>query len=250
MAKFEVDADFSSQDRETILESLDSWESENTDLLDTIDKLEKMGEPPNDMEEDYRKGFGHFRQHMLGQKERAKKEKKSRRLTACRLKAKIIPEVQMMLQAQFRELSDEDLEALLDALDGWEQDSMNLIHMIENMKRVGDPPETMDPDYRKHLIQFRLHILSQEEKARRDKKVIRERATMLKAKVIMMQQNRGVDKVFDQAAEDAGKVKTEAKPTVGKMTAEDALAKGIITQEEYDNLKKKEQAKQPDPSEQ
>jgi hypothetical protein len=192
MAKFELEAEFSEIDLETILDALDGWETDNSHLLMMIDKLEQMGEPPADMDDDYKNGFGAFRQSLLSQKEAAKKNKKVRREKATLLKAKII-------QKQHGDFNGADLETILDALDGWEAESMSLLQMVEKMKQMGEPPDDMDEDYRKHCIQFRNHIISQEDKARKDKKVIREKSTLLKAKVILLQQQRGIDELFAQA---------------------------------------------------
>ena len=90
MAKFELDADFNDSELETLLDSLDEWESQSAELLNMIDKLRKMGDPPDGADEDYKRDFGQFRDHILGQEQKAKKDKKVRREKATLLKAKVI----------------------------------------------------------------------------------------------------------------------------------------------------------------
>lgn len=97
------------------------------------------------------------------------------------------------------EFTNQDLEALLDALDGWEMKDIELLELIEKLKNIPDPPDDADPEYKENFIEFKKHMLSQEHRARSNKKQRREKAVLLKAKIILMNQSRAADKFMEEA---------------------------------------------------
>lgn len=97
------------------------------------------------------------------------------------------------------EFTPQDLEVMLDALDEWETKDVELLELIEKLKHIPDPPEDANEQYREHFLEFKKHMLSQEHKARSNKKQRREKAVLLKAKIILMNQSRAADQIMEEA---------------------------------------------------
>jgi hypothetical protein len=110
------------------------------------------------------------------------------------------------------EFTPQDLDTILDALDEWETKDVELLELIEKLKHIPDPPEDANPEYREYFLEFKKHMLSQEHKARSNKKQRRERAVLLKAKIILMNQSRAADKLFDESSGPKPKRRTITDP--------------------------------------
>lgn len=111
-----------------------------------------------------------------------------------------------------RDFTSQELDALMDALDDWEYRDVEMLSVIERLKRLPEPPAINEEDfeteesfnyaknYRESFVSFKKQMLEQEDKARSDRKFRRERATMLKAKIILMKDSKAADDIFDDAA--------------------------------------------------
>jgi len=97
------------------------------------------------------------------------------------------------------EFTPQDLDTLLDALDEWETKDVELLELIEKLKHIPDPPEDANEQYRETFLEFKKQMLSQEPKARSNKKQRREKAVLLKAKIILINQSRAADKLMEEA---------------------------------------------------
>src|SRR4051812_42429137 len=98
------------------------------------------------------------------------------------------------LEADF---TTKDMDIILDALDEWETKDAGLLEFIEKLKTVPDPKE--DVESRENFMEFKKQMLSQESKARSNKKHRREQAVLLKAKIILMNQDKAVNKLFEDS---------------------------------------------------
>jgi hypothetical protein len=99
------------------------------------------------------------------------------------------------LEADFTE---QDLQTMLDALDDWEMQDMGFLELIDKIKHIPNPPEDSSPDYVEAFTEFKKHMLSQEDKVRKNRNIRREKATLLKAKIILMNQARAAEKFLDE----------------------------------------------------
>ncbi len=102
------------------------------------------------------------------------------------------------LEADFTE---QDLSTLLDALDEWEMQDIGLLDLIDKLRHIPDPPDDADPDYTHAFEEFKNHMLSQEDKVRRSRTVRREKAILLKAKIILMKQARAADRLLAESGD-------------------------------------------------
>jgi len=101
------------------------------------------------------------------------------------------------------EFTKEDLKTILESLEDWEAKD-GLLYTIEKLKQMRNPEEGEVPDdFREAFVSFRTYMLNQEGEARMNKELRRERATLLKAKIILMNQRKAAEKAFDNALDDA-----------------------------------------------
>ena len=105
------------------------------------------------------------------------------------------------------DFTKQDLDTLLDALDEWETKGQDLLHIIEKLKIIPDPTDDVPEEYREGFLNFKRSMLAQEPEAKKDKKMRREIATMMKAKIILMNQSRAADQMMDEAREEGRKGK-------------------------------------------
>lgn len=102
------------------------------------------------------------------------------------------------------EFTKEDLKTILESLDDWEGKDMELLHIIEKLRQMRNPEEGEVPDeFREGFISFRTHMLNQEGEARKNREIRRERATLLKAKIILMNQRKAAEKAFELALDES-----------------------------------------------
>lgn len=97
------------------------------------------------------------------------------------------------------EFTKEDLKTILESLCEWEGKD-DMLSTIEKVKQIRNPEEGEVPDdFRDAFISFRTKLLRQEGEARNNREIRCERATLLKAKIILMNQRRAAEKAFDSA---------------------------------------------------
>lgn len=98
------------------------------------------------------------------------------------------------------DFSDQDMDVIIEAVEDWETRDMELLTLIDKLRLIPDPPDDPEnPEYREHFLEFKKHMLGQESKAKETRKMRRERATMLKAKIILMKQARTAEKLMEEA---------------------------------------------------
>jgi hypothetical protein len=91
-----------------------------------------------------------------------------------------------------------DLDTILDALDELERKDLEFLPSIEKLLKI--LPEPRCEEHHQAYSDFRKDLLGQEAKMKKQKKMARERITLLKAKIIMLQQAAGVEQLFDEAS--------------------------------------------------
>lgn len=101
------------------------------------------------------------------------------------------------------EFTKEDLKTILESLEDWEGKD-DMLSTIQKLKQMRNPEEGEVPDdFREAFISFRTHLLNQEGEARNNREIRCERATLLKAKIILINQRRAAEKAFDNALNDS-----------------------------------------------
>ena len=91
-----------------------------------------------------------------------------------------------------------DLDTILDALDELERKDLEYLPSIEKMLKI--LPEPRCEEHHQAYAEFRKDLIGQQEKLRKQKKMAREKITLLKAKIIMMQQADSIDQLFEDSA--------------------------------------------------
>jgi|SRR5215831_9524301 len=91
------------------------------------------------------------------------------------------------------DFTDSDLDTILDALDEMERKDAEYLPSIEKLLKI--LPEPSDPELHHAYGEFRKDMARQEKKLKQEKKLRRERITLLKAKIIMLQQERAIDRL-------------------------------------------------------
>ncbi len=94
------------------------------------------------------------------------------------------------------ELSSEDMEMILDALDHWESRDQSLLEVIDKLRHIPDPPDDMEECHREAFFEFKKHMLDQESKLKADRIIRREKAILLKAKIILLNQRTTAERVL------------------------------------------------------
>jgi hypothetical protein len=103
------------------------------------------------------------------------------------------------------DFTKEDYRTILEALDDWEFKDVELLNMIQKLKHLEDPPEGSCPDdFRESFMSFRQHMLSQEADAKQRREIRREKSTLLKAKIILMNQRKAAEKALEDASSGRG----------------------------------------------
>jgi hypothetical protein len=101
------------------------------------------------------------------------------------------------------DFTDSDLDTILDALDEMERKDAEYLPSIEKLLKI--LPEPSDPELHRAYGEFRKDMAKQEKKLKQEKKIRREKITLLKAKIIMLQQERAIDRLGDPDPEESEK---------------------------------------------
>src|SRR5262252_642631 len=91
------------------------------------------------------------------------------------------------------EFTDADLDTILDALDEMERKDAEFLPGIEKLLKI--LPEPRCEEHHRAYAEFRQDMLKQESKLKKEKKIRREKITLLKAKIIVLQQDRAIERL-------------------------------------------------------
>ena len=105
------------------------------------------------------------------------------------------------------EFTQSDLETLLDALYTYEAKDDDIPDKLEIL--VKTLPDICDDEENSNILRkIKCDLTSKESKLRKERKIRRERITMLKAKIIQAQQEYATDKLFN-GGDDADEEKSD-----------------------------------------
>jgi MarR-like DNA-binding transcriptional regulator SgrR of sgrS sRNA len=99
------------------------------------------------------------------------------------------------------DFTKDDMQTILDALESWEAKDLELLETIEKLKHMNTPEEGEVPEnFRESFCSFRTHMLNQESRAKKDREIRREKCTLLKAKIILMNQRKAAEQALEEAS--------------------------------------------------
>lgn len=124
-------------------------------------------------------------------------------------------------------LTPDDLEILIDAMGDWESTGNNDFHVMNFVRNAIMPPDD-DPSF-----EFVKHIKDHFQKREKDIKATRslrqEKATLLKAKLMLLRRETGIDQLFEEAkttsVTEPDKQVKEAPATFDEAAKKAALGK-------------------------
>lgn len=120
----------------------------------------------------------------------------------------------------------EDVETLLEAMNDWEAISSQEWHMMNMVKSAPMPPD----DHEAYdMVQHVKDYFKKREKDINDSRVTKqERACFLKAKLMLVRRDMGINQLFEMASEQVPEVsQAVAAPIEAKSAAQSALDKAL-----------------------
>jgi hypothetical protein len=97
-----------------------------------------------------------------------------------------------VLESSFTE---DDLSLVFEALDEWERMGTELLFFIQQFEQMPPLPENASPEVVEHVNRIRNHYLSIKKDAELTIKVRRERACLVKAKVVLQKTELAIEKL-------------------------------------------------------
>jgi len=97
------------------------------------------------------------------------------------------------------EITESDFETIMEALNCWEIQCNADLDLIKRLKDLPDP-EFPDKETLEQFRAWKNSLLSREPKLKKDGRIRMEKAIMLKAKLLMMNQQQATDKFLDIAS--------------------------------------------------
>jgi hypothetical protein len=91
--------------------------------------------------------------------------------------------------------TEEDLSLLFEALDEWERLGTETLFFIQQFEQMPPLPENTSPEVVEHVNRLRNHYLSIRKDAEQTIKVRRERACLVKAKVVLQKTDLAIEKL-------------------------------------------------------
>jgi hypothetical protein len=107
--------------------------------------------------------------------------------------------------------SRDDISTLLEAMSEWESLGNQELYLLNTIKGMPLPPE--DHEAYEMVSHIKSHFQQKEKSIRASHDVRQEKAVFLKAKLMLVRRDMGIDKLFEMAAEDlaAPPIKKEAE---------------------------------------
>ncbi len=107
------------------------------------------------------------------------------------------------------DLNDADLDTILDALDLMERKDTECLPSMEILMKI--MPEPRDEERHQAYAEFRRDMKNKEKQLQIEKKIRREKITLLKAKIIMWQQDEAIEHIGDPDPEEKDSDRTKKK---------------------------------------
>lgn len=97
-------------------------------------------------------------------------------------------------------LTPEDVEVLIESMDFWETSGNREFHIMQMFKNMPLPEQ--DHEAYEPVKEAKQYFAARERDIKADRSLRKEKATILKAKLMLMRSDMTVDRVFDNAVED------------------------------------------------
>jgi hypothetical protein len=128
--------------------------------------------------------------------------------------------------------SRHDIETLIESMSDWETLGNEEFHILNMVKSAPMPPE--DHEAYEMMRSIKDHFSKREMEIKENRGMRQERATLLKAKLMLVRSDMGIDQLFEMATESATKEKSEVnsqkevKPCAGSDKTALELAEYFI----------------------
>lgn len=101
-------------------------------------------------------------------------------------------------------LNANDIEILIESVDSWETSGNRDFHIMNMVKNAMMPDR--DDDSYEFIKQVKDHFISREREIKADRSLRQEKATLLKAKLMLMRDDIGIDQLFEESSEPVAKM--------------------------------------------
>lgn len=125
--------------------------------------------------------------------------------------------------------SRKDIETLIEAIGDWEQLGNHDFHVLNMIKNIPIPPEE-DEDAHEAITQIKDHFRRREKDILRSRDVRQEQAVFLKAKLMLIRKDLGIDQLFEMAADASIESQPEA--------AEQKVVPKKVKKSEFEKLRR------------
>jgi len=127
-------------------------------------------------------------------------------------------------------LSLDDIELLIDSMGYWESAGNQDFHMMQMVKNAVLPDE--DDDSFEFVKRVKEHFSGREKEIKADRSLRQEKATMLKAKLMLMRSDMGVDWLFEEAGAATTDAEQIEKPVKVPVKSENGPKKPVVVKSE------------------
>jgi hypothetical protein len=111
-------------------------------------------------------------------------------------------------------LSRDDLETLIEAVSNWEADGNQEFHVMRMVENAPLPPE--DHDAYEFVTNIKDHFRQKKKEIKRAQEIRAEKSTFLKAKLMLIRKDIGIDQLFSQSEAVEDDIPVEAPKKVKK----------------------------------
>ena len=114
----------------------------------------------------------------------------------------------------------DDIETLLEAISDWESSGNQEWHLLNIVKNTPMPPE--DHEAFEMVYAIKEHFKQREKDIKESRITRQERAVFLKAKLMLVRRDMGINQLFEMATENAAGAGAEAAPVEVAPTSQDS----------------------------
>ena len=144
-------------------------------------------------------------------------------------------------------LSREDLDTLLESMDDWEAIGNHEFHVMQMVRNAPMPPD--DHEAHEFMEQLKEHFKQREKEIKDTRKIRQEKAIFLKAKIMLIVRDLGINQLFENAnapasAEAPREVRKPVSPDVEeKLHLAEEFIKDLGVQAHYEKFLKEKAEK-------
>lgn len=129
--------------------------------------------------------------------------------------------------------SRDDIETLIDAMTDWESIGNHEYHVMQMVK--GHPLPEQDDDSFEFVKKIKEHFRKREKEIKSERMLRQEKAILVKAKLVLLRQEGGINKLFEVAAEAAEEAAPQEEPSSseGRVTKLSAVQQNRLELAEF-----------------